>query len=446
MPETQIYTVSKITQLIKENLEANFENIWIEGEISNLKIPSSGHIYFTLKDELAQMQAVIFKTQRRLIRFDVKDGLSVIVNGKISVYELRGLYQIVIEYIEPKGIGALQLAFEQLKAKLAAEGLFDERFKKKLPRFPKKIGLITSPTGAAIRDILQVINRRFTNVHILIYPVKVQGNEAPYEIAQGIEELNKFDDIDVLIVGRGGGSIEDLWAFNEEVVARAIFASRIPIISAVGHEIDYTISDFVADFRAPTPSAAAELVISSKEEIQKHLCFLQSRLKDLFSSKIKYLKKSLEALMNLYQVYTPLNIIRSFYQRIDELTSKLEKDIHNFINRKKESIIIMHGKILGQSPSQRVLTYKEILTAIKNRLEAGMKAHLRNYQREYSREVSILNFLNPYSQLKRGYSICQKSEDGSVVKSIFQVKSGEQLNLRVTDGKISCLVNRLEKI
>ena len=445
MAKAEIYTVSKINQLIKENLEVNFGNIWIEGEISNLRIPSTGHLYLTLKDELAQIQAVIFKTQRKGIRFDIKDGLSVIANGRITVYEARGIYQIIIDYIEPKGIGALQLAFEQLKAKLSQEGLFDERFKKKLPLLPKKIGIITSPTGAAIRDILQVINRRFANIHILIYPVKVQGDEAPKEIVQAIEELNKFTDIDVLILARGGGSIEDLWAFNEEIVARALFSSRIPVISAIGHEIDYTISDFVADFRAPTPSAAAELVISSKEEIQKHLDFLHRRLEDLFFSKIKYLKKSLEMLTSLCQAYSPLGAVRNLYQRIDDLISKLEKKTLAIITGKKEALILARGNILSQRPTHRILAFNEILKSTRHRLQVSAKNSLVNYKKEYSNSAGILSFLNPYSQLERGYSICQKPE-GVVIKSILQVKSGEPLNVRVTDGEILCQVNAQKKI
>ena len=441
MVETQIYKVSELTKLIKENLETNFKTIWIEGEVSNLKIPSSGHIYFTLKDEFAQIQAVIFKTQRKLIRFDVKDGLSVIANGRITVYEARGVYQIIIDYIEPKGIGALQLAFEQLKAKLAGDGLFEEKFKKKLPFFPKKIGIVTSPTGAAIRDIIHVINRRFANLHILVYPVKVQGDEAAKEIANGIEELNKFDDIDVLIIGRGGGSIEDLWAFNEEIVARAIFASKIPVISAVGHEIDFTISDFVADVRAPTPSAAAELVISSKEEIQKDLHFLQSRLKETLLSKIKYLKKSVELIISMCKAYAPLKLIQKYYQKIDELTSRIDKKTHNLISGKKESFIIMYGKFLEHKPTHAISRYQEILGLIKNRFQSGMKSLIANYKKEYLKRFEILNFLNPYSQLGRGYCICQKSNDGSLVKYISQVKTGEKLSLTLKDGKISCEVD-----
>ena len=444
MAKTEIYTVSKINQLIKENLEVNFGNIWIEGEISNLRIPATGHLYFTLKDESAQIQAVIFKTQRRGIRFDIKDGLSVIANGRITVYETRGIYQIIIDYIEPKGIGALQLAFEQLKAKLSQEGLFDDRFKKKLPLLPKKIGIITSPTGAAIRDILQVINRRFANIHILIYPVKVQGEEAPKEIVRAIEELNKFNDIDVLILARGGGSIEDLWAFNEEIVARTIFSSGIPVISAIGHEIDYTISDFVADFRAPTPSAAAELVISSKEDFQKHLDFLHRRLEDLFFSKVKYLKKSLEMLTSLCQAYSPLGVVRNLYQKIDELISRLEKKTLVLINGKKEALILTRGKILSHKPAQRISACREILKYTRQRLQLSVKTLLVNYKREYSKTASILSFLNPYSQLERGYSICQKP-DGTVIKSILQVNSGEFLNVRVTDGEISCEVNTQKK-
>ncbi|MEE9165043.1 MAG: exodeoxyribonuclease VII large subunit, partial [Nitrospinota bacterium] len=263
-PERQVYTVTEITRAIKFSLETEFPRVWIEGEISNLRIPSSGHMYLTIKDEESQIKVVMFRSGKSQLKFGPKDGDQVIVKGKITVYEPRGEYQIVIDYMEPKGIGALQLAFQQLKEKLSKEGLFDEELKKSLPLLPQKIGIITSPTGAAVRDILNIIDRRFPNVHILIAPVKVQGEGAAQEIAAAVKDLNKIKGVDVIIVGRGGGSIEDLWAFNEEVVARAIFESEIPVISAVGHEIDFTISDFVADLRAPTPSAAAELVVRDK--------------------------------------------------------------------------------------------------------------------------------------------------------------------------------------
>src|SRR5512136_2779310 len=269
--DKRILTVSRLTALIRSTLEENFEHVWVEGEVSNLSTPSSGHLYFTLKDAGAQLRCVMFKGAVRNLRFRLKDGMGLILRGRITVYEQRGDYQLIAEYAEPLGIGALQLAFEQLKERLVREGLFDESRKKPLPVLPQRIGVVTSPTGAAIHDILTVVNRRFANVQILIVPVRVQGDGAAAEIAAAIDDVNRYGAVDVMIVGRGGGSLEDLWAFNEEAVARAIARSRIPVISAVGHETDYTIADFAADLRAPTPSAAAELAVKDRDELVLHV-------------------------------------------------------------------------------------------------------------------------------------------------------------------------------
>src|SRR5204863_4564033 len=280
MAETRaVLTVSALTEKLRQVLEEKFPMVWVEGEISNFKVYGSGHAYFTLKDSGAQVRAVLFRNRMRRIRFEPGDGLHVLAMGSVEVYPQRGEYQLVVELLEPRGLGALQLAFEQLKARLAAEGLFDEGRKRALPRFPRKIGIVTSPSGAAIRDMLRVIGRRFGELHIVLAPCRVQGDGAAEEIARGIRDLNALGDVDVLIVGRGGGSLEDLWAFNEEVVARAIAGSKVPVISAVGHEVDVTIADFVADLRAPTPSAAAELVVREKQTIVETIADLHHRLR-----------------------------------------------------------------------------------------------------------------------------------------------------------------------
>ena len=267
-----------MTALIRGVLEENFEHVWVEGELSNCAIPASGHFYCTLRDSGAQIRCVMFKASLRALRFRPRDGMRIVVRGRISVYDQRGEYQLLADYLEPQGIGALQMAFIQLKERLAAEGLFDESRKRELPKLPQRIGVVTSATGAAIHDILHVLDRRFSNVHVLLIPVKVQGEGAADEIAAAIDDFNRLREADVLIVGRGGGSMEDLWSFNEEKVARAIYRSRIPVISAVGHEVDFTIADFVADLRAPTPSAAAELVVQSKAELDFQLKALEHRL------------------------------------------------------------------------------------------------------------------------------------------------------------------------
>ena len=293
--ERTILTVSELSERIKIVLEDTFIDLWVEGEISNLRTPASGHSYLTLKDEHSQIRAVLFKMQRRYLRFDPKDGMLVLARGRISLYEPRGEYQLVIDYMEPKGIGALQIAFEQLKVRLAQEGLFDGSRKRPLPMLPRGLGIVTSPTGAVIRDMLQILRRRFANLHICVYPVRVQGDGAAEEVAQGIEVLNRYPGIDVIIVARGGGSLEDLWAFNEETVARAIYVSKVPVISAVGHEIDYTIADFVADVRAPTPSAAAELVIRNKSELHAELQSMAHRLERGMQHRLEALRARLEA-------------------------------------------------------------------------------------------------------------------------------------------------------
>src|SRR2546428_3230744 len=278
MGDRQVYTVSQLTARIRDVLEEQVAPFWVEGEISNLRVPGSGHAYFTLKDDAAQIRVVLFRNRLRRIRFEPADGLHVLAFGALEVYAPRGEYQMVVELMEPKGLGALQVAFEQLKARLQAEGLFDPGRKRPLPRFPRKIGIVTSPTGAAIRDMLRVIGRRFGELHIVVRPVRVQGEGSAREIAEGIADLNALGDVDVIIAGRGGGSLEDLWAFNEEVVARAIVGSKAPVMSAVGHEVDFTIADFVADLRAPTPSAAAELVVREKEAVVDGLRDLHHRL------------------------------------------------------------------------------------------------------------------------------------------------------------------------
>ena len=318
----KIFSVSEITRGIKNLLEENYSSLWISGEISNFKAHSSGHYYFSLKDENSQINAVMFKGSNRLFKFRLEDGLQVIVNGRVTVYEPRGSYQIVVEYIEPQGLGVLQLAFEQLKKKLETEGLFDESRKKALPLLPKKIGIVTSPTGAAIRDILHVLKRRYSNIEVLLAPVNVQGAEAAPAIVSAIEELNTFSDIDLIIVGRGGGSLEDLWAFNTEEIARAIAVSKIPVISAVGHEIDTTIADYVADLRAPTPSVAAELAVPVKDEIEIFVQSLKERLHEKIISKIEELRERSDFFKS--HLTHPRKRLEELFQRLDELQDRLQ--------------------------------------------------------------------------------------------------------------------------
>ena len=395
LAEREIYTVSELTRAVKFVLEENFHDIWVEGEISNFKVSNSGHAYFTLKDEESQLRVVLFRLNKRLLKFEPDDGLHVIVRGRISVYEARGEYQLIADYMEPKGIGALQLAFEQLKEKLFKEGLFDEAHKKPIPDFPNKIAIVTSPTGAAIRDILRIIGRRFPNVHIIIYPVMVQGEGAAEGIAMAIAELNGLSDIDVMIVGRGGGSIEDLGAFNEEVVARAIYNSHIPVISAVGHEIDYTISDFVADLRAPTPSAAAELVVRDRREVIQNITSLEKRLINAVQNKVYILKGNLTGLQERRVLKSPFDKIYELQQRVDEMELRIKKTINH-----------------------RIEMLDKELSGITGRLDA----------------------LSPLAVMKRGYSICRRLPDMKIIKDISEVEKGGEVNIKLHKGELFCHV------
>ena len=397
MQDIHILSISELTQLIKFQLEQSFDYLWVEGEISNFRIPSSGHFYFTLKDEKSQIRAVMFRSQNRTLEFSPEDGLSVICRGRLNVYETRGEYQLILDYLEPKGLGALQLAFEQLKQRLAQEGLFDTDHKKPLPQLPRKIGIVTSPTGAAIRDILNIIERRFANVGILIYPVKVQGEGAAQEIATALQELNQMPEIDVVILARGGGSIEDLWPFNEEVVARAIYHSEIPVISAVGHEVDFTIADFVADLRAPTPSAAAELVVRNKDDLIYNLNTVYVRLKNSIR-KIYEFNQSRFAFLQK-RMPDPRKMIPGLRLTIDEYGERIAFYVSNALKIKKEKIEGMMGR---------------------------------------------LDALSPLNVLKRGYSITRTVPDLKVVRNAKQLASGDKINVRLFKGELMCRVEEVK--
>jgi exodeoxyribonuclease VII large subunit len=395
----KIYTVSDLTSEIRVLLEDSFSGVWVEGEVSNFHHHSSGHIYFTLKDQESQIRGVMFRMQNRNLRFKPQDGLAVLIYGVLSVYERRGDYQVVVEYMEPKGLGALQLAFEQLKKKLQAEGLFDEARKRPIPMLPRRIGVITSPTGAAIRDILHVLRRRFAGVDVLIYPVTVQGDEAAPEIVEALRELNRRGGLDVLIVARGGGSIEDLWAFNEESVARAIADSKIPVISAVGHEVDYTIADFVADLRAPTPSAAAEMVIAKKDELAQRLDDLQARMTGVMRSRLHALVARVAGLDRHLRLLNPMERIRMQRRHL----TGLWKDMTAWADRR--------------------------LLVVTGRLEAA---------------AGKLDSLSPLAILSRGYSICLRLPDREIVKDSAGLAAGDEVEVRLHRGRLRCGVREVK--
>ena len=391
--EQQVFSVTTLTQAIKQTLEDGFFTIWVEGEISNLATPRSGHVYFTLKDEAAQLRAVIFKSAARLVRFELENGMQVLLRGSLSVYEARGEYQLIVSRAEPRGAGALQTAFEQLKRRLEAEGLFDPAHKRPIPLLPKKIGVVTSPTGAAIRDILNIVNRRFANVHVLIAPARVQGADAPAEIVRAIEMLNRLPDVDALIVGRGGGSLEDLWAFNEECVARAIFASRIPVISAVGHEIDFTIADFVADLRAPTPSAAAELVVRNKADLAQTLDAQHARLKQAMRHLLD--RSRAAAAHAARRLSDPRRRLNELQQRVDDLAQRLARTMRHALERK---------------------------------------------QAQRDTQIAKLDALSPLAVLAKGYAICRNAATLRPVKRAADANVGDGLLVRMFDGELRCEV------
>ena len=396
--EKHVYTVSELTRYIRQIIESSFPNLWVEGEISNFVLHSSGHMYFSLKDAGSVIQCAMFKRANERLKFKPKDGQKVICLGKISVYEPRGGYQLIIEEIEPKGIGALQLQFQQLKERLFKEGLFDQSHKVPIPHLPTKIGIVTSPTGAAIRDMLNIARRRYSNVEIIIYPVRVQGDGARDEIALAIRDFNKLKNIHVMIIGRGGGSLEDLWAFNEEVVARAIYDSEIPVISAVGHEIDYTIADFVADLRAPTPSAAAELVIPKKEDLVNSIKTNTSRLKNALLNILDLMTHRLARLRESYALKQPLKRLEQYEQMIDDLGKDMSIRLEHLVKMRFESLNLLTQKLEALSP------------------------------------LSILN---------RGYSISSRLSDGRIIKSIVDISAGDRIETKLGKGKF---ISKVEEV
>ncbi len=441
MSSRPILTVSQLTAEIKTLLERNFEYLWVEGEVSNLRLPGSGHLYFTLKDESAQIRAVMFRMQNRLLKFQPEDGLQVVGYGRLTVYEPRGEYQIVLDHLDPKGLGALQLAFDQLKEKLSREGLFDPARKKPLPPLPQKIGIVTSPTGAAIRDILQVIDRRFANVHILLYPVRVQGVGAAQEIARAIDELGQWPGLDVMIVGRGGGSLEDLWAFNEEPVARAIHRSPVPVVSAVGHEIDFTIADFVADLRAPTPSAAAELVVRNKVELVQTLESLARRLSRTVRMDLESRQERLSSLV--HRLSDPRKRVSDQRLRLDDLSSRLATSIQQSQGRRMDRFRMKLESLTHLHPGKRVTEYSHRLSQLHRRLAVASRSSMRFYRQRVEIAAGRLQSLSPLAVLERGYGIARVLPSREIIRDASRLRADDRVNVKVHRGEF---VARVEKI
>ncbi|MGO9274659.1 MAG: exodeoxyribonuclease VII large subunit [Terriglobia bacterium] len=461
-PARNTYSVSALTREIQGLLESKFLDVWVEGEISNLRVAASGHYYFTLKDARAQIRAVCFRNQARYLKLKPQDGVSVIVRGRLTVYETRGEYQILVELIEPAGLGALQLAFEQLKAKLAAEGLFDTARKKPLPVLPRTVGVVTSPSGAVIRDIVRVLRRRFRNMNLLLYPVKVQGEGAAAEIAEAIRFFNRRaagDDagsapvrpapptrstpqmapVDVILVARGGGSLEDLWAFNEEPVARAIAASKIPIISAVGHETDFTIADFVADLRAPTPSAAAELVVHRKEDFEAELEERERRMGHMLRLKVSEARQRLTEL-RMHRVFQTLAArLAERAQQVDDLMTDLDRSLRQRLATARHELLRGSAGVLRFDFPRLLGMKRAVLDEREKKVDSEFQRCLSARRDKLGRVESLLHERSPLVILARGYSITRDTA-GKIIRDSSQVAIGAAISVRLARGELDALV------
>jgi exodeoxyribonuclease VII large subunit len=443
LPLRYVLTVSELTREIKDILEERFRDIWVEGEISNLRIPPSGHIYFTLKDDFSQIRTVLFKTQARTLRFLPEDGIHIICRGRVSLYEKRGDYQLILESIEPKGMGALQLAFLQLKERLEKEGLFDPARKRRIPAVPQRIGIVTSPTGSVIQDMLNILQRRFENLPILLFPARVQGEEACSEICEAIRYFNQFTDVDVIIVGRGGGSLEDLWAFNEEALARTIYQSKIPIISAVGHETDYTIADFVADLRAPTPSAAAELVVRNKRDMKNILQYLGGRLEKEMVQVLEEYRIHLSHLMKVFR--EPKRKTEEYILRVDDLLGRLRFLARWSLRRKREKVVHLSEGLDFRNPIEKLKKTRLFVTEKRKHLEKRIAYFLGSERQAVGMLLGKLDSLSPLAILRRGYSITRKLPSREILRNAAQVREGDKVEVKLHQGALLCGIEKAER-
>ncbi len=424
-------------------LEEHFDFVWLEGEISNFRTPSSGHYYMVLKDQKSQIKTVMFRPQARYLKFVPEDGMKVICMGRIGVYQPRGEYQIILDYLEPLGIGALALAFEKLKRKLAAQGLFDPQIKKNLPFLPQRVGVITSPTGAAIRDFLKVIRRRFANIEITILPVKVQGSEAAGEMVEALEFINENLKMDVIVLTRGGGSLEDLWAFNEEKLARAIRASQIPVVSAVGHEIDVTISDMAADLRAPTPSAAAEVLVQEKDALDEHIGEIRDRLVSSLNNLLSFLNQRLAFLSK--GLGDPKRNLGDTWLHVDELNARLVRAMKSLVHEKKRVLLSENRALFLKSPLHLCSNLQQRMAFQQRSLGFLVTRRLKEYQTAFSLLAEKVKALSPLAVLKRGYSITRKLPEKSILKDVSDVEERDRVEVLLGEGVMECRIEKVMK-
>jgi len=443
-PERRVWKVRDLVASVRTHIEREYSDAWVEGEISNFRAPESGHLYFTLKDGNAQIRVVMFRSSARLLRFRPADGLQVIVRGRVTIYEDRGELQIAAEYLEPKGAGSLQLAFEQLKSKLEAEGLFAPERKKPIPSLPSRIGIVTSAQAAVLRDILNVLQRRHHSVNVLIFPAQVQGDAAAREVSAGVRFFNQHDNVDVIVVARGGGSAEDLAAFNDETLARTIAASEIPVISAVGHETDFTIVDFVADLRAPTPSAAAELVIRSRQEVEDHATALRERLSRAMRYRLLMGRQALTELSQHGAFARMMELIRQRQQKVDDLAHRMEL-------AERQSIEGLLRRWETIASAIRHYDLRLVLSGMRKELDRGTQALvsiMRNVLLQHrvrsERFEMILQSLSPLAILERGYALVFDSE-GNLLKDTSRVQVGDQISTRLAHGELHAAVTKKQE-
>lgn len=444
MSASSYLTVKALTKYIKRKFDADphLRDVYVKGELSNVKIHSSGHIYFTLKDDASRIQATMFRNQATKLAFKPEEGMMVYIRGDINVYESSGSYQLYVQTMEPDGIGGLFVAFNQLKETLQKEGLFNPNFKQPIPKYPKVIGVLTATTGAAIRDICTTINRRYPQAEIQIYPTLVQGNGAAANIAKNIQLANKHANCDVLIVGRGGGSIEDLWAFNEEVVARAIFESRIPIISAVGHETDTTIADFVADLRAPTPTAAAELAVPNQQELYQRILASKTSLHQMMTAQLRFERNRLTKYMQSYPLATPERLYRPFTERLAQTEMQLQQALQMYVIKRRSEYDRLAANIKVYSPVQTIKLQQQKRLQLQEQLKRVIHHRLQEEKSKLGANIRTLAALNPLSMMEKGFSVTYHND--VIVKQATQLTVGDTVQIQYKDGLVSATVTKIE--
>ncbi|HUC90849.1 MAG TPA: exodeoxyribonuclease VII large subunit [Paenibacillus sp.] len=440
--QPRIYSIKEINRYIRMKLESDglLGDVWLRGEISNYTHHSSGHMYFTLKDKDSRLKCIMFASHNQKLPFIPREGTKVMARGNVSVYERDGAYQFYVTRMQPDGIGSLYLAFEQLKQKLESEGLFDPARKRPLPRLPKAIGVVTSPTGAAVRDVLITLQRRFPNVPVTLVPVLVQGPQAALSIVKAIETLNRLNEVDVLIVGRGGGSLEELWAFNEEIVARSIAASLIPVISAVGHETDYTIADFVADLRAATPTAAAELAVPHIAELHQELNHLTARLRQSLQNNVRVRKERLQRIRRSPFFLHPRRYLLEQAERLDRLGERLRGRISRQAERNRDRLLRLKIGLAGGHPGAKVQYAAKRRVDASRRLESAMAGIFKEQSRRLAGSIRQLDALSPLKVMARGYSLAYDEQERRLIRSIEDVQPGDLIKLRLADGRLDCHV------